>query len=102
RPSGSPAHWRCKAGDRGAYREIADCGVRIADCQRRLRAARPHLANPQSTIRNQQWGGAVTRVGVDVGGSFSDRVAVGGGGVVAVLRGDRQAGESAMAWYRGV
>jgi N-methylhydantoinase A len=44
------------------------------------------LANPQSEIRNPKWGGAVLRVGVDVGGTFTDLVALGEGGDIRVRK----------------
>src|SRR2546425_186494 len=77
RPWGSPARWRCNAGNRGACREIADCGFRIADLQWEVVRDGADPDNPQSAIRNPQLGGVVTRVGVDVGGTFTDLVARG-------------------------
>src|SRR2546426_10011491 len=76
-PWGSPARWWCNAGDRGAGRENADCGFRIADLQGEVVRDGADPDNPQSAIRNPQLRGAVAvRVGVDVGGTFTDLVAL--------------------------
>src|SRR5437667_1287429 len=83
RPSGSPACSWPTNGGRGACREIADCGFRIADWP----ASDPPAPNPQSTIRNPQLGGeAVMRVGVDVGGTVTDLVALGEDGTISVRK----------------
>src|SRR6059058_603423 len=79
---GSPACcWRTN-GDRGARREIVDCGFRIADSWRK--GCSP--TNPQSAIANPQWGGGPVRVGVDVGGTFTDLVALAQDGTIEVRK----------------
>src|SRR3989475_1622203 len=79
---GSPACcWRTN-GDRGARREIVDCGFRIADSRRK--GCSP--TNPQSAIANPQWGGGPVRVGVDVGGTFTDLVALAEDGTIEVRK----------------
>src|SRR2546428_9097649 len=76
-PWGSPARWWCNAGDRGAGRENADCGFRIAELQGEVVRDGADPDNPQSAIRNPQLRGAVAvRVGVDGGGTFTDLVAL--------------------------
>src|SRR5256884_8318143 len=81
-PWGSPACcWRTN-GDRHARREIADCGFRIADSGWKSRSP----TNPQSAIGNPQSGGGPVRVGVDVGGTFTDLVALTQDGTIEVRK----------------
>src|SRR5436190_15589921 len=81
-PWGSPACcWRTN-GDRHARREIADCGFRIADSGWKSRSP----TNPQSAIANPQSGGGPVRVGVDVGGTFTDLVALTEDGTIEVRK----------------
>src|SRR5207247_5946882 len=42
--------------------------------------------NPQSAIANPQWGGGPVRVGVDVGGTFTDLVALAQDGTIEVRK----------------
>src|SRR2546425_7815406 len=82
-PWGSPARWRCNAGNRGAGRENADCGFRIADLQGEVVRDGADPDNPQSAIRNPQLRGAVAvRGGVDGGGTLTSLVAPAGNGPV--------------------
>src|SRR2546425_6856817 len=84
---GSRARWWCNAGDRGAGRENADCGFRIADLQGEVVRDGADPDNPQSAIRNPQLRGEVAvRVGVDVGGTFTDLVALADNGEIAVRK----------------
>src|SRR5207245_6874414 len=76
------ADWWRTNGDPGDRREIVDCGFRIAD-SRRKGCSPP---NPQSAIANPQWGGGPVRVGVDVGGTFTDLVALARDGTIEVRK----------------
>src|SRR3989442_9529419 len=87
-PWGSPARGRCNAGNRGAGRENADCGFRIADLQGEVVRDGADPDNPQSAIRNPQLRGEVAvRGGGDGGGTFTDLLAPAGNRGSAVRKG---------------
>src|SRR2546421_5823462 len=104
---GSPARWRRRVGSEAP--ENAECGVWNAVCiaqgsilgaTSRARPACaqfriPHstlriLCIPHSAFRTPHWGGdgggAVVRVGVDVGGTFTDLVALTLDGAIEVRK----------------
>src|SRR5437867_3653086 len=102
-PWGSPARWRCNAGEGGAGRENADCGFRIADLQGEVVRDGADPDNPQSAIRNPQLRGAVAvRVGVDVGGTFTDLVALADNGEIAVRKVVTTPHDPAVGMFRAV
>src|SRR5438445_2624038 len=102
-PWGSRARWWCNAGDRGAGRENADCGFRIADLQGEVVRDGADPDNPQSAISNPQLRGAVAvRVGVDVGGTFTDLLALADNGEIAVRKVVTTPHDPAVGMFRAI
>src|SRR3989475_4181176 len=76
---------------------MADCGFRIADC----RATDFPAPNPQSAIGNPQ-SEVGMRVGVDVGGTFTDLVALGADGTLEVRKVTTTPDDPTVGMFRAV
>src|SRR5437667_7509859 len=106
---GSPAWWRCRGG--GEAPESAECGVRSAEwippgsSPTACVGDRTAPSIPHSALRTPHCGGGrvvAVRVGVDVGGTFTDLVALREDGAIEVRKVVTTPDDPAVGMFRAL